>query len=95
MPLVFRWTWEVAVHQVNEEDEQGAWSRAHGAGRTGRGGRRNRFIIREGVAYLHILRLTSGPYPHCGASSVTLCCSCCARRRTPEWRVLQRPQTMH
>jgi hypothetical protein len=37
MPLDFRWTWEVAVHQVNEEDEQGAWSRAHGAGRMEQG----------------------------------------------------------
>ena len=40
MPLVFRWTWELAVHQVNEENEQGAWSRAHGAEPRGRGGRR-------------------------------------------------------
>jgi hypothetical protein len=33
MPLVFRWTWELAVRQVNEENEQGAWSRAQGARR--------------------------------------------------------------
>jgi hypothetical protein len=45
MPLVSRCAWEVAVHQVNEEDEQGEWSRAQG-----RGGRRNRFITCEGVA---------------------------------------------
>jgi len=30
MPLVSRCAWEVAVHQVNEEDEQGEWSRAQG-----------------------------------------------------------------
>lgn len=33
MPLVSRCAWQVAVHQVNKEDEQGEWSRAQGARR--------------------------------------------------------------